>query len=66
MSFDQMGSVPEGPRLNAGSVLDMLQLQRDLYPHLLDEQFDRLQSLLLEFQDIFAVDSSALGCVPSQ
>jgi hypothetical protein len=57
------GSVPEEPRSNAGSVLAKLQLQRDLYPHLLDEQFGRLQALLIEFEDIFAADSSALGCV---
>ena len=63
MSFDHPGIVPEEPRSSAGSVLDVLQLQRDLYPHLLDEQFGRLQALLLEFVDIFAVDSSALGCV---
>jgi hypothetical protein len=51
------------PKSGAEAVMDALQLQRELYAHLTDEQFGRLQALLFEFVDIFAVDGASFGCV---
>lgn len=40
-----------------------LQVRRDQYPHVSDDQFTRLQVLLYAFVDIFSVDGSSFGRV---
>lgn len=45
------------------AVMAALQLQRERYAHLTDEQFHRLQVLLFAYVDIFSVDGASFGCV---
>jgi hypothetical protein len=61
---DESGeSAPPSPAQLTAAVTKALRLLRSEYPHLSDEQFGRLQDLLFEFADVFAVDSASLGCV---
>lgn len=48
----------------ADALMEALQLQRDAYKHLTDQQFNQLQALLYLYSDIFAIDDTVLGCVP--
>jgi hypothetical protein len=48
------------------TLIDALRLQQDAYSHLSQQQFERLQALLFEYSDIFAVDDTVLGCVPDE
>jgi hypothetical protein len=51
------------PKSDVELVMEALKLQRELYSHLSDEQFTRLQALLFAYVDIFAVDGASFGCV---
>jgi hypothetical protein len=48
------------------ALLEALRLQRDAYPHLSDQQFEKLQALLFLYSGIVAVDDTVLGCVPDE
>ena len=60
---DETGGSAPSPAQRTAAVLEALRLVRDEYPHLTNEQFRRLQDLLFEYSDIFAVDGASLGCV---
>jgi len=72
-------SMPEGSASPSGEVkdaggssgvasdldpLEVLMLDRALYRHLSDAQFDRLQALLLQYSGVFALSDDVIGCVP--
>lgn len=58
------GSPADPERVAA--LLQALRFQRDLYPHLSDEEFGRLECLLVGFHDVFALSDDVIGCVPEE
>src|SRR5690349_9750629 len=49
---------------SAEAIPAALRLDRSMYKHLSDAQFDRLQSLILTYSDVFAFTDDVIGCVP--
>ena len=47
-------------------MLEALRLQRDLYPHLSDAQFNQLECLIVAYHDVFALTDDVIGCVPEE
>jgi hypothetical protein len=59
------GVSPAGPE-RISALLEALRLQRDLYPHLSDAQFNQLECLIVAYHDVFALTDDVIGCVPEE